>query len=85
MLPRKLGGPKRNNRGIAVIELALVAVGAEPSEKQSKRLESIRRWEAEPRWSRLALVTLEKPLTPETLLMMGPQEAGARIAAILGE
>lgn len=85
MLLQKLGGTKRQAGGIAVIELALVTVGTESSDRQSHRLESIRRWEAEPRWQRLALVTLEKSLTPQTLLMMGPRQAGARIASILAD
>ncbi len=85
MLLQKLGGAKRHDGSIAVIELALAAVETALGENQSTRAQSIRRWEAEPRWQRLALITLEKSLTPQTLLMLGPQEAGAKIAAVLGD
>jgi hypothetical protein len=85
MLLKKLGGAKRADGSIAVIELALTALEAISGERKFERLESIRRWEVDPRWQRLALMTIEKSLTPQMLLIMGPQEAGAQIAAILGD
>ena len=85
MLLQKLGGTKRPDGKMAVIELALATISTGKGEKHSQRLQSLHRWEAEPKWQQLAIMMLEKSLSPETLLMMGPHEAGAQIASILGD
>ncbi len=69
---------------MAVVRLAFAARSAS-SEMSSGQKQSLLRWEAEPKWQRLALLALEKTLTPQSLLMMRPIEAGAAIAHVLGE
>ena len=69
---------------MAVVRLAIAAKSI-TSEMKLAEKQSLLRWEAEEKWQRLALLTLEKTLTPQSLLMMRPIEAGAAIAHVLGE
>ena len=76
---------KREGEGkMAVIRLAFASKSASLEVNLDEK-QSLLRWEAEPKWQRLALLALEKTLTPQSLMMMRPIEAGAAIAKVLGE
>ena len=75
----------RSKKQMAAIALALETLARNPNPADGEKLATLHRWDSDPRWQALALLMLEKDLTPQQLLSLSPAEAGLMIAEILIE
>lgn len=83
MILKNFDAPMRSADKMALIQLALLTLERHPpSPKHAEHVAALQRWDL-PRWQNLALLMLEKQLTPQRLLMLSAADAGSLIAETL--